>query len=325
MAKAHHRVHACPECGQSVGRVHRHLRDRLMSVVLRVHRYRCSNPDCGWEGIVSIPRPPRAPRNWSAWVTSSSASWGSRAAWMLVGAVCVVAPIEGGRYLLQRQRDRAAAAEAASLRRAEPQLLAPLAGESLDGLVLATQEAPVPGGLKPLERRAGCLWGVPGRNPYKGTVRQVLSGAKLPQEVVTKIDSMVSSGRKAGRVEITNKGIWTEDGRRHFDSNVVAMGFGNSLCFNTKVNFQPAHVEVADLYETTDTTGAKYSVMVPYVCGNVAVLAERAERVEVAYSVPEPGTWAAVLAGLAAMAWAVRRRRRAGGEAGAGAVAATVP
>jgi hypothetical protein len=234
----------------------------------------------------------------------------------------VLAPIEGGRYLLQRQRDRAAAAEAASLRRAEPQLLAPLAGESLDGLLLATQETPVPGKAKPLERRAGCLWGVPGRNPYKGTVRQVLAGAKVPEEVIGKIDSMVVRGRKTGRVEITNRGIWTEDGRRHFDSNVVAMGFGSTLCYNTKVNFQPAHVEMADLYETTDATGAKYSVMVPYVCGNVAVLAERAERVEVAYSVPEPGTWAAVLAALAAMAWAVRRKRRTAREWAAGGVPA---
>jgi hypothetical protein len=201
-------------------------------------------------------------------------------------------------------------------------LLAPLPGESLDGLLLATQETPVAGRQKPLERRAGCLWGVPGRNPYKGTVRQVLNGAKVPEEVISKIDSMVVRGRKTGRVEITSKGIWTEDGRRHFDSNVVAMGFGNTLCYNTKVNFQPAHVEMADLYETTDSTGAKYSVMVPYVCGNVAVLAERAERIEPVQSVPEPATWASVLAGLAAMAWAARRHRRVGREWTAGGVAA---
>ena len=306
-----------------MSRVHRHLRDRLMSVVLRVHRYRCNDAECGWEGIVSIPRPPSTPRNWLAWSSSSSASWGARAAWMIVGAVCIVAPIEGGRYLVQRERDRVAAAEAASLRRAGPQLLAPLPGESLDGLLLATQETPAPGRVKPLERRAGCLWGVPGRNPYKGTVRQVLTGAKVPEEVIGKIDSMVVRGRKTGRVEITSRGISTEDGRRHFDSNVVAMGFGNTLCYNTKVNFEPAHVEMADLYETTDATGAKYSVMVPYVCGNVAVLAERAERVEAVQSIPEPGTWASVLAGLAAMAWAVRRHRRAGVGAEAKAVSAS--
>lgn len=237
-----------------------------------------------------------------------------RRGWLWVRFASSLPPLEGSRYLLQRQRDSAAAAAAASLRRAEPRLLAPLPGESLDGLLLATQETPLPGRLKPLERRSGCLWGVPGRNPYKGTVRQVLSGAKVRQEVVNKIDSMVIHGRKSGRVEITSKGIWTEDGRRHFDSNVVAMGFGNTLCFNTKVNFRPAHVEVADLFEATDASGAKYSVMVPYVCGNVAVLAERAEREEPVRSVPEPGTWAGVLAALAAMAWASRRHRRASRE-----------
>lgn len=303
------RVHACPECGRNVARVHRHLRDRLMAVGLRVHRYRCTDPECGWEGIVSIPRPPARPRNWFAWVSAPSASWGARLGWMLVGAVCALAPIEGTRWLVQRQRDRAAEIVAASLLAAEPQLLSPLPGDSLDGLVMATQEAPVPGRLKPLERRESCLWGVPGRNPYKGTARQVLTGARLPTEVVGKIDSMIASGRRTGRVEITSKGIWTENGQRRFDSNVVAMGFGNTLCFNTKVNFQPAHVEVADLYEANDASGAKYSVMVPYVCGNVAVLAERAELPEVAHSVPEPQTWAGVLAGLAAMAWVMRLRR----------------
>jgi len=282
-----------------------------MSLILRVHRYRCSNPDCGWEGVVSLPPPPSTPKRWIAWASLSSAGWGARVAWMLIGAVCILAPVEGGRYLVQRQRDRAASVVAQRLQRAEPQLLAPLPGENLDGALLATQEMPVPGGLKPLEHRVGCLWGVPGRNPYKGTVRQVLAGAKVPQEVVRKIDSMVVSGRRTGRVEISRKGIWTEDGRRRFDSNVVAMGFGNTLCFNTKVNFQPAHVEIADLYEASDANGAKYSVMVPYVCGNVAVLAERAERVEPVIRIPEPATWAGVVAGLAAMAWAMRRRRRA--------------
>lgn len=323
MASTRHHVDTCPECGRKVSRVHRHLRDRLMSLVLRVHRYRCTSPECGWEGVVSIPRPPSKPRHWFAWATSSTTSWGARAAWILVGAVCIAAPIEGGRYLLERQRERAAAAATASLRKAEPQLLAPLPGEDVEGLLLAAQETPVPGRGKPLERRAGCLWGVPGGNPYKGTVRQVLNGAKLPQEVVGKIDAMVVSGRKTGRVEITSKGIWTEDGGRHFDSNVVAMGFGNTLCLNTKVNFRSAHVEKADLYETTDSTGAKYSVMVPYVCGNVAVLAERAERPPPVAFVPEPETWASVLAGLAAMALASRWRRRAAGAPASAAGRAT--
>ena len=307
MSKKGHHVHACPECGQEVRRVHRHLRDRLMSAVLRVHRYHCSNGECGWEGVVSIPPPPSPPRTWFAWSSWPSVGLGARVVWMLIGAVCVLVPVEGSRYLVERER--AAKSAAASLEPEEPQLLAPLPGDSFDGMLLAAQEGPLPGRPRPLERRESCLWGVPGRSPYKGTVRQVLAGAKLPHEVVSKIDSMIISGRKTGRVEITSKGIWTEDGRRHFDSNVVAMGFGNTLCFNTKVNFVRGHVEAADLYETTDANGAKYSIMVPYVCGNVAVLAERAERVEPVRSVPEPQTWASVLASLAAMAWSMRGRR----------------
>lgn len=104
----------------------------------------------------------------------------------------------------------------------------------------------MPDRQKPLEKRAGCLWDVPGRGPYKGTVRQVLTGATVPEEVISKIDSMVIRGRKTGRVEIMSRGIWTEDGRRHFDSTVVAMGFGNPLCYNTKVKFHPGHDRTPD-------------------------------------------------------------------------------
>lgn len=308
MGRTGGRVHACPQCGGEVERVHRHLRDRLLSLILRIHRYRCSSSACGWEGVVSTPPPPTPPRARPAWLSWPSTGWGARMAWMLIGAVCVLVPLESGRYVVQRQRDRAAAM---SLRPPEPELLAPLPGESFDGALLAASVSPTPDNPRPLERRKACLWGVPGRNPYKGSVRQVLAGANLPPEVVRKIDTMVERGRVSDRVEISNAAIWSRNGRRHFDTNVVAMGFGNTLCFNTRVNFPTGHVEVADLYETTDNAGAKYAVMVPYICGNVAVLAERAERVEPPpiRSAPEPGTWATMLAGLAAMAWVMRGRR----------------
>jgi hypothetical protein len=227
---------------------------------------------------------------------------------MAVGALGAVVPLEGGRYLLERQRARAEAARI----QPGPELLAPLLGESFDGSPLATSMPSTPDNPTPLERRNACLWGVPGRNPYKGTPRQVLTGANLPPDVVRKLDTMIERRRVSGRVEISNGAIWSDNGRRRFDSNVTAMGFGKTLCFNTRVNFPAGHVEVADLYETTDDSGAKYSVMVPYVCGNVAVLAERAERAEsppVYTSVPEPETWACLLAGLGAMAWAMRRHR----------------
>jgi hypothetical protein len=146
---------------------------------------------------------------------------------------------------------------------------------------------------------------------------------------------------------------------REFDPKRVAMTFGRTLCVNTRVNFQPGHVERADLFEATDSLGNNYSVMVPYVCGNVSVLGERAERDDEevptivlgadgqpvmkkgdrvlpaaligtkttttlrgtdgggggggttrSAQVPEPGTWASLLTGLAVMGWFVRRRKR---------------
>jgi hypothetical protein len=33
-------------------RIHRRLDDRLISVLCEVHRYRCNNSGCLWEGIL---------------------------------------------------------------------------------------------------------------------------------------------------------------------------------------------------------------------------------------------------------------------------------
>jgi hypothetical protein len=132
---------------------------------------------------------------------------------------------------------------------------------------------------------------------------------------------MVERGLVSDRVEIRRDSIRTVSGKRRFDPTLVAMGFGNTLCFGTRVNFQPGHVERADLYDATDAAGTNFAVMVPYVCGNVSVLAERAERPDQGggngRSVPEPGTLASVVAALAAGALArmqFRHRRRGIGE-----------
>jgi hypothetical protein len=46
----HHKT--CPECGGDLRRVHRHATDRLASMVETMHRYRCSNGECAWEGLL---------------------------------------------------------------------------------------------------------------------------------------------------------------------------------------------------------------------------------------------------------------------------------
>ena len=110
------------------------------------------------------------------------------------------------------------------------------------------------------------------------------------------------------------------------------------------MNFALGHVEAADLYEVRDNKGRRHAVMVPDVCGNVSVLAETADADDSAgdagagdgtvrsrlpdeliyrdsgqqagprnasvQQVPEPGTLACVLAGLALAAGLARRRIR---------------
>lgn len=41
----------CPKCGSSIHRVHRYFLDRMISLVVPVHRYHCSGRDCGWSGL----------------------------------------------------------------------------------------------------------------------------------------------------------------------------------------------------------------------------------------------------------------------------------
>ena len=121
------------------------------------------------------------------------------------------------------------------------------------------------------------------------------------------------------------------------------MTYGMTLCADTRVNFKARHIERADLFEARAADGRKFSVMVPDVCGNVSVLAETADADESAgdagagdgtlrsrlpeelvyrdsgqhagqrnasvQQIPEPGTLACVLAGLALTAGLARRRK----------------
>lgn len=130
----------------------------------------------------------------------------------------------------------------------------------------------------PLTLRQNCAWGDPGRDPYRGTVEQALEGARLPPEVAKRLAAMIRAGQATDRLEITTASIRTVHQYREYDPESIAMTFGKTLCVNTKVNFKPGHMERADLYEVADAGGATYSVMVPYVCGNVSVLSDRAER-----------------------------------------------
>jgi hypothetical protein len=48
-------VEICPKCGGSeFSRIHRTRRDRFFGIGMNLHRYRCKNPDCSWEGLAQV-------------------------------------------------------------------------------------------------------------------------------------------------------------------------------------------------------------------------------------------------------------------------------
>jgi len=57
-AATHQFIHihgrTCPRCYGSVMRVRRRYIDRLISVVVPVHRYHCISPSCGWTGNLRV-------------------------------------------------------------------------------------------------------------------------------------------------------------------------------------------------------------------------------------------------------------------------------
>lgn len=55
---------ACPICGKrNLIRVHRRRLDRLFCVFVKVHRYRCQEYPCTWEGRLKVPEPARTSAN----------------------------------------------------------------------------------------------------------------------------------------------------------------------------------------------------------------------------------------------------------------------
>jgi len=44
-------THQCPRCGGELHRIHRTPADKLFSRIVDVHRYRCTNPRCDWQGL----------------------------------------------------------------------------------------------------------------------------------------------------------------------------------------------------------------------------------------------------------------------------------
>ena len=235
--------------------------------------------------------------------------WRTRVLWFALGIGVAVAAAQGLR-LVQRAMPQAHPTRVAT-GGAELQSQATPPGQDFEGEALPGADERARNNRTPLALRNSCSWGVPGSNRYRGTVSQALYAAQLPSEVVQQIAEKAEHGWAHEQVEISRNGIRTVDQRRDYGNTMLAMAFGNTLCFNTRVNFVPGHVEYASLYRATDSQGRRYTVIVPYVCQNVAVLGERAE-IEGGTEMPEPHGLATLALGLGLLGWQrhLRSRRR---------------
>jgi hypothetical protein len=295
----------CPVCRNVVERVHRHPLERFISVFYLIHRYRCVQPDCGWEGTLHRDGTEVDPDH------ARKAAF-SRLFWFLLGAAMLYAGQMAVRYYPELTHPQDKTLPIFALYEEDTPIRV-LRGQDQPGEQLAKDD---PRGIdndSKLKIRKGCVWGVAGRNPYKGTVADALAGTGLPREVILKFDDMVKQGLVTARLDITNQGIVTEDDKKNFGKTAASMAFGDTLCFNTRVNFRNGHVEQADLYEATDSRGEGYAIMIPYACNNVSVLGKRKRNGNGGGnggdSIPEPRVVLLFALGLLIMGALTRRRQ----------------
>ncbi len=288
--------HPCPACGHGLRRSHR---NRLERQAAGHRRWRCAQPGCGWAGLLPqpladgsgplLPLPTISPgarrvsRQGLALGLATLAAAAATAWWMRPAAPEAVMV---GQHVVHRGTHL----EGERLPSAHPlQALLPAQSLEAEPAGYTTTEDAL------LRVRRHCAWGLPGRNPYRGSPEQALQTATLSPTVVKQIAADIQAGRRVDRVQISNTVIRAERSGREFDPQRVAMTYGMTMCVDTRVNFASGqHHEAGDLYEAMDDDGRIYAVMVPDVCGNVSVLGQRyvreaAPQVAGAASAPEDG------------------------------------
>lgn len=327
---------ACPRCGQAA----------LLRVIEaappqalgragygRVTHMRCSAEGCGFDGWV--PRRTRR-RQRARWLHGRlrRVLTGVRRWLPLLGGLVLAGAAAAGGAAIGSAWERAHAPSVVEQRAALPP------GEYHDGDPLPAAHPlaqPKAREASPLDLRGACVWGRPGRQPYRGSVAEALAAARVPAAVKAELLARHAAKRPDGRLVIANDGIRDEQGRLRFAAQGFAMTYGHTLCLETRVNFPAGHTEPADLYEVRDESGRRWSMMVPDVCGNVSLIAEARPRkgaqgpvvavepmpahlrlatlegtsgADGARPVPVPGTLACLLAALLAWGAAATARRR---------------
>lgn len=242
---------ACPQCGVPVFRDHRRSLDRLVGIFREVRRYQCKA--CGWQGLLAqsttpASAAPQRPRSLNGWIVVGV---------LLASLVALAAGI----YWIGEG--------------ANPMSMAAAPSQSVAGTAPARTGAGAEETGRVDEVRSDCVWAGPGDAPFPGKLAAALTAARLPGEIVGKIDVMHAGHLVTDRLSISNVGIRSADGRRNFGQSTKAMVLGNTICFGVRVNMPPDTITFADLYELVDDENRRYMIMVVARGGNVAILEEQ--------------------------------------------------
>lgn len=165
-----------------------------------------------------------------------------------------------------------------------------------------------------------CSWDKPGLNPYKGTVSDAVDYyLDIPRKTREILKSRITANNYDEVVDITKQGIF---GKRGYGPTIEEMHFGpNLICTNvTRTRWPETMVQKGSMY-----CEDKYCILVPAVCGNISRV-RKAENVpprpsfkipegylppsiQTSTPLPEPGSVALMVLGLASLVL-VRKKRK---------------
>jgi hypothetical protein len=145
--------------------------------------------------------------------------WAQAGGAVLAAALLVLVTVQGTRHVLNASPDLAPSVarswSAGEQHDGDPlparhPWLRPVVATAADTLPAVAASAPAAqpaASVDALTLRRGCVWGQPGRNPYRGTVEQALLHARLPAEVVTEIARKVKAHEISDRLEIRSAAV----------------------------------------------------------------------------------------------------------------------
>jgi hypothetical protein len=279
----------CPKCHGPLTRVRRLAPEKSAQDMGELRRYSCAAQGCEWQGL--LPRRVRQPRQLllRRVVRKVQRRLLPAAVLASLGVTMAAFAWQAGMFAPGAQRGWAAGehhdgellptAHALSRHHARAQRQQVALKAATATASAASSASALAGSPGMLQLRYGCVWGKPGRNPYRGDVEQALRSAALPEEVVKSIAAQVRAGKPVDKLEIRNDGVQALGTGRVFSAQNIAMTYGQTLCLGTRVNFKAGHTEPAALYEAATVDGRVVAVMVPEVCGNVSVLGQSDDSV----------------------------------------------